>query len=326
MKTELLEILRCPKSGKKLIFKSDESNDTNDKGLLISDDMKFQYKVINSIPRFVNQLNYADNFGLQWNKFSKTQLDSYSGHPISAERFWKATGWRKSELRNKWVLDIGCGSGRFAEIALQAGAKVIALDYSNSVDAALNNLKHFPNFYVVQGDIFSLPFLKNSFDFVYCLGVLQHTPNVQKALKVLPPMLSKNGKLCVDVYWKRFRTMMHSKYLVRPITKRIPNIILFKIIEKIVPWILPLSIFLSLFPFIGVALKRILPIANYYNIYPLSRDQLIEWAVLDTFDMLSPEFDSPLTKNMLHKYMKETGLKNIEILHATLLAARGVKK
>lgn len=326
MKTELLEILCCPKSGKKLIFKSQETNNFDINGSLISEDMTSEYNVIKSIPRFVSKFNYADNFGFQWNKFAKTQLDSNSGHPISAERFWKATGWEKSELRDKWVLDVGCGSGRFTEIALKAGAKVVALDYSNSVDATWENLKHFSNLYVVQGDIYSLPFFKNSFDFIYCLGVIQHTPNVEMALKALPPMLSKNGKLCVDVYWKRLRSMMHSKYLFRPFTKKIPNEVLFKIIKKIVPFLLSVSIFLSKFPLIGSVFRRIIPIANYYKIYPLSRNQLKEWAILDTFDMLSPEYDSPLTKNKLKKYMIESNLKNIEILHATLLAARGIKK
>ena len=100
---------------------------------------------------------------MQWNRFSKTLLDSHSNHPISADRFWKSTGWKKEEISNNWVLDIGSGAGRFAEIALDAGAKVVALDYSNAVDACYSNLKHYKNFHVIQADIFSLPFLKNYF-------------------------------------------------------------------------------------------------------------------------------------------------------------------
>jgi 2-polyprenyl-3-methyl-5-hydroxy-6-metoxy-1,4-benzoquinol methylase len=55
---------------------------------------------------------------MQWNRFSKTQLDSHSGHPISAKRFWEATQWQTRGSRRKLVLDVGCGAGRFAEIAL----------------------------------------------------------------------------------------------------------------------------------------------------------------------------------------------------------------
>ena len=136
MKLELLTILCCPKTKNKLFI---EGKNTTLKdielGSLVTEDRKYFYQIERGVPRFVEESNYADNFGMQWNLYSKTQLDSFSGHDISANRFWKATGWKASEMKDKWVLDAGCGSGRFSEIALSAGAKVVALDYSSAVDA-----------------------------------------------------------------------------------------------------------------------------------------------------------------------------------------------
>ena len=83
------------------------------------------------------------------------------------------------------VLDVGCGAGRFAEIALRTGAKVVALDYSTAVDACYANLGHHENLEVVQGDVYALPFVGRSFPFVYSLGVLQHTPDVRTAFAAL---------------------------------------------------------------------------------------------------------------------------------------------
>ena len=37
------------------------------------------------------------------------------------------------------------------------------------------------------------------------------------------------------------------------------------------------------------------PVANYEGMYGLDDRQLREWAVLDTFDMLSPQYDQPQT-------------------------------
>jgi len=185
MKSELLEKLRCPVS--RLPLRVDD-------GELVSEDGRHRYPIRNGIPRFVPESNYADNFGMQWNHFSKTQLDSHSGHPISADRFWKATGWQPEQIKDHWVLDVGCGAGRFAEVALSAGAKVVALDYSSAVDASCYaNLQHHPNLHVVQGDIYALPFAPESFPFVYSLGVLQHTPDVAKAFAALPPMVAGGG-------------------------------------------------------------------------------------------------------------------------------------
>lgn len=39
-----------------------------------------------------------------------------------------ATGWIPAEMKDKWVLDVGCGSGRFAEAALSSAARVVALE------------------------------------------------------------------------------------------------------------------------------------------------------------------------------------------------------
>jgi hypothetical protein len=67
-------------------------------------------------------------------------------------------------------------------------------------------------------------------------------------------------------------------------------------------------------------------VANYNGIYPLNKTQIREWALLDTFDMLSPSYDTPQTESTIKKWMEEEGFENIELLHATLLVARGIKK
>jgi SAM-dependent methyltransferase len=327
MKIELLLRLRCPQSGQRLTLEPPASAmDEIENGWLVSEDGQHRYPIRNFIPRFVTESNYANNFGMQWNKFRQTQLDSYSGHPISADRFWKATGWRPEDISGQWVLDVGSGAGRFAEIALRAGAKVVALDYSSAVDACFANLRHHCNLHVVQGDIYSLPLLRASFPFVYSLGVLQHTPDVAKAFAALPLIVSQEGRLCTDFYWKRFRTMFHSKYLFRPITKRMSQQALFAFLERYVPILLKTSQLLSSVPIIGLVLKRIVPVADYTGRYPLNESQLNEWALLDTFDMLGPQYDSPQSASTIKNWMAKAGLEEIEVFQANLLVVRGLKK
>lgn len=196
MRYGLIQFLRCPKSGKPLQWEGEDATGNDgelQEGWLVSEDRQHRYPVREGIPRFVPESNYADNFGMQWNHFAKTQLDSHSGHSISADRFWMATGWNSAEMKGKWVLDVGCGSGRFAEVALSSGAQVVALDYSSAVDACYANLQHHPNLHVIQGDIYSLPFAPDTFSFVYSLGVLQHTPDVPKAFAALPPIVRGGG-------------------------------------------------------------------------------------------------------------------------------------
>ncbi|MCG2755826.1 MAG: methyltransferase domain-containing protein, partial [Desulfobacteraceae bacterium] len=152
MSPEFIELLRCPETGQRLLIEHSVGGSRSE-DWLISEDRLNRYPIHDGIPRFVPESNYADNFGMQWNHFRKTQLDSHSGHPISSERFWRATGWKPEDMKGKWVLDAGCGAGRFAEVVLGTGANVVALDYSRAVDACYANLKLHPNLHVVQGDI-----------------------------------------------------------------------------------------------------------------------------------------------------------------------------
>lgn len=326
MRPELISRLRCPQSGQPLALDRSGAADETESGWLVSQDGRCRYPVRSGIPRFVPESNYADNFGMQWNHFAKTQLDSHSGHPISADRFWNATGWQPEELRDQWVLDVGCGSGRFAEVALNAGAKVMALDYSCAVDACYSNLKHHPNLYLIQGDVYALPFAQGSFPYVYSLGVLQHTPDVARAFAALPPMLAVGGRLCADFYWNRFRTLVHPKYLLRPFTKRMNQQVLFSLLQASVPTLLRLSRLLGRAPLVGRALKRLVPVADYTDIYPLSRQQLEEWALLDTFDMLAPAYDRPQSLTTVTSWFKRAGLDDVEVFHCGHLVGRGTNK
>lgn len=326
MKTELLELLRCPITGQRLTLETDFNHPQEvEAGWLVSEDGLHRYPVHNGIPRFVPESNYADNFGMQWNQFRQTQLDSHSGQSISADRFWLATNWSPSDLKDQWVLDAGCGAGRFAEVALKAGARLVALDYSSAVDACYANLKHYPNLHVVQGDIYALPFAQGAFPFVYSLGVLQHTPDVAKSFAALPPMVQAGGRLCVDYYWKRFRTMLHAKYLLRPFTKRMAQPKLFSLLQRWVPGLLVISQTLGRVPLLGRGLKRLVPVADYSNDHPLTAKQLEEWALLDTFDMLAPAYDNPQTATTARRWFEEAKFVNIQVGQWAHLGARGTK-
>ncbi len=324
MNPELLERLRCPVTGSRLHHEDAATAPAEiGSGWLVAEEGGHRYPIREGIPRFVPERNYADNFGMQWNRFASTQLDSHSGHPVSADRFWAATGWSAEDLRGRWVLDVGCGAGRFAEVALRAGARVVALDYSRAVDACRANLQHEPELHVVQGDVYHLPFERGSFDFVYSLGVLQHTPDVAGAFAALPPMLREEGRLCVDCYEKSWKGRLHPKYLLRPLSRRLPQHTLFSLLERWVPLALPVSRGLGRAPGIGPVISRAIPVADPGRHLDLDTEQRREWALLDTFDWLAPRYDLPQRPATLRRWMEEAGMQEIEVLKAGHLVARG---
>jgi SAM-dependent methyltransferase len=283
------------------------------------------HPIVAGIPRFVPRDNYAGNFGFQWSRFRKTQLDSHSGQSISRDRFLKATGWAPESLPRKTVLDIGCGAGRFVEVVLSCGATVFAVDYSSAVDACRSNFLGHPNLHVIQADVYALPFIDECFDAIYCLGVLQHTPDPRGAFLSLPRHLKSGGQLAVDVYEGGWRRVLHTKYWLRPVTTRVPQARLFNAVERGMPTLMGLSRAIGRIPAVGRYAQRLLPIANYDGRYGLDPRQLHEWAVLDTFDMLAPTYDRPQTPRALAQWTRHAGLEAVEIGRFGHLVARGVK-
>jgi len=100
---------------------------------------------------------------------------------------------------------------------------------------------------------------------------------------------------------------------------------LFRVVSASVPVLLPISRALGQVPIAGKLLKRLVPVANYDGILPLNQAQLQEWAVLDTFDWLSPAFDHPQTAETARNWFEQAGLQDIEVLKAEHLVGRGRK-
>lgn len=326
MKYALIPLLCCPRcSGSLCLTEARDSDGEIESGLLNCSPCQATYPIVRFIPRFVPSDNYAANFGFQWNHFRQTQLDSYSGLPISRERFFQQSKWSPDELAGKTVLDVGCGAGRFAEVVLSCGANLVALDYSSAVDACWNNLGGNPHLNVVQGDIYSLPFKPAAFDYVYCFGVLQHTPHVANAFLSLPKQVRPAGFLAVDVYPKLFVNIFWSKYWLRPFTKHISQARLFPLVQFLVKLLLPVSRVTGRIPLIGAKLKYAIPVVNYEGVFPLSNEQLREWAVLDTFDMLGAAHDHPQSARTLRKWLLDAGLERVEVFRVGHLVGRGTK-
>jgi SAM-dependent methyltransferase len=134
-------------------------------------------------------------FGTQWKLLSglsamfRTEFQSYLD-PLPA-----------TDLAGLIVLDAGCGSGKFAFAAAEAGAKiVIAVDISDAVDVAFANLRGVPAAHVVQASIYQLPLRPTSIDFAYSIGVLHHLAGPQKGFRQILPLIRPGGRVFVWLY------------------------------------------------------------------------------------------------------------------------------
>lgn len=324
MHPDVMTILACPACHGTLTLEIvREAEGEVEEGALHCGACAARYPIVRFVPRFVPPENYSTSFGYQWNRFRRTQLDSTTGQPISRDRFFAQSRWTREEMDGRLTLDVGCGAGRFAEVALGTGARVVAVDYSSAVDACRANLGPNPRLDVVQGDVYRLPFRPQSFEFVYCFGVLQHTPDVGASFAALTAQLTPGGRIAVDLYPRIALNLLWPKYWLRPITKRISAERLFPLVARMVDVLWPFSLALGRVPAIGRRLRYALPVANYEGLLPLTPAQLKEWAVLDTFDMLAPAHDYPQTAATLRGWFEQQGLADIDVGRRGLVVGRG---
>jgi SAM-dependent methyltransferase len=284
------------------------------------------YPIVNTIPRFVPLSNYSNSFGMQWNIFKRTQVDAFSGIGHSKQRFLTETNWKLEDLKQgEWVLDAGCGNGRFLEIATRGQAEIVGVDLSHAVDAARDIMKDRKNLHLVQASILNLPFRTNVFDKCYCIGVIQHTPDPEGVIRELPRILKPGGQLALTIYEKRRFTMLYSKYWLRPLTKRMnPKALLFSI-KCVAPILFPLTEILFRIPKLNKVFKFCIPFANYVHESKFTWRQRYEWAILDTFDMLAPAYDLPQTPEDVEQYLKEANIRKVVRLPTPGLNMIGVK-
>ena len=326
MNTDLLHLLACPDCRGALQLDVDrEAEGEIESGTLRCAACPRTFPIVRFVPRFVPADNYSTSFGFQWNRFRRTQLDSSTGQPITRRRFFEQSGWQPEAMSDRWTLDVGCGAGRFAEVALGTGTRLVAIDYSSAVDACRQNLGPSRRLDVVQADVYRLPFQPRRFDFVYCFGVLQHTPDVQASFAALTAQLAPGGRVAVDLYPRIALNVLWPKYWLRPITRRMPAERLFPLVTRMVHLLWPFSLALGRVPGVGRRLRHALPVANYEGLLPLTPAQLKEWAVLDTFDMLAPAHDHPQTAATLHAWFEEQRLADIDVARRGLVVGRGTQ-
>ncbi|MSP56759.1 MAG: methyltransferase domain-containing protein [Myxococcales bacterium] len=296
MREKLLEILVEPVTGSPLTLRAAEGAGGDiSGGELLSESSGRTYPIVRGIPRFVPVENYAASFGKQWNKFRKEQLDSAVGATASQVRFDAEAGWTSADLSGKWLLDAGCGAGRFSEVVAARGPNLVSMDLSSAVDATRETLCRFNNVDVVQASIFEPPFRPGTFDFAYCIGVLQHTPDPPRATGSVVQLVRPGGRFALTIYARQPWTKLNAKYLARRLTRHISSDTLLSAIELAMPVLFPATDMLFRLPMLGKVAQFTIPVANYVGRKDITRAQRYQETVLDTFDMLAPTFDLPMT-------------------------------
>lgn len=360
MKQNLLDILACPDCLSPLeLSKFKETREHPAEileGALLCENCASTYPVIDAIPRFVpNIMEATPDFSKRHpqlyelsnkknsesRKFRELHADTqerfgfewmnYPGAlPEDKEIFLSETQIAEEEWQGKRVLDAGCGMGRYSRIAHELGATVISLDLSPALIRLQDLSLSSSRLHLIQGNLMVPPLREKSFDIVFSLGVLHHTPSAKGTFQKLSRLVKPGGHLSCWLYgaagkFQNFKTNPLRKerqglkkiiFLVwlivmirealsdtlRLLTVRIPHRLLYLLCYPLV--------------FLGKV-----PLLKYltFSVHPNWRVRLQE-----NFDWLSPPYQSHHTKEELMSWFEENGFEVLKILPHGFVPKPGV--
>jgi len=212
---------------------------------------------------------------------------------------------------NAVIMDVGCGSGRWAQFAANY-CKVIHL-VDPSVDAlavARRNLSGLANCEFHHASTENLPVADNSCDLVYSLGVLHHIPDTASGIRDCVKKLKPGAPFLVYLYYRFdnrpswFRGLWWISNLMRMLLSRLPFVI-----RRIATDLVAIIVY---FPLARLS-KLVEKVGGNPANLPLSiyRDHSLYTMRTDSLDRLGTRLEHRFTRKEIQIMLESAGLENI---------------
>ncbi|MDE2509123.1 MAG: class I SAM-dependent methyltransferase [Planctomycetota bacterium] len=253
----------------------------------------------------VDQSRTKSAYALQWNRWRIVRPDE------DRATFAHRTGLDRAAVEGRLVLDAGCGMGRYARVAAELGARlVVGVDLSAAVRAAGDVTRGCANVALAQADLLRPPFASGTFDHIYSLGVLDHTPDPRAAFLSIARLLRPGGRIVIWVYPRE-----------KPRVEAIMNV------HRAVSTRLPLGV-------LTLLSRATAPVGGLKRRWMASKNRVVERAgvalhaltigvsmhpdaevrVCDTLDWYAPKYLSRHTREEVEAWFVEAGLVEVEDL------------
>lgn len=95
------------------------------------------------------------------------------------------------------ILDIGCGAGYLLKAAEKRELTADGIDISEKAIAFAKKITKRSTIKI--GDAENLPYSSNSFDYIICLGSLEHFLNIKQAVREMVRVAKNTAKFCIVV-------------------------------------------------------------------------------------------------------------------------------
>lgn len=252
----------------------------------------------------------VDGFGDEWTRYDQSQLTA-TEHSELFDRYFGIFPW--DELPADSVgFDLGCGSGRWAQLVANKVGILHCIDASPSALAvARRNLGEHHNCHFHLASVDGLPIEDRTMDFGYSLGVLHHVPDTQSGINSCVAKLKPGAPFLLYLYYAFdnrpiwFKVIWRVSDVVRRLVSRMPfglRSAASQLLAALVYW--PLARGALLLEKCGLQNVGRLPLADYRKLsfYSMRTDAL---------DRFGTRLEQRFTSEEIARMMRQAGLEKI---------------
>jgi 2-polyprenyl-3-methyl-5-hydroxy-6-metoxy-1,4-benzoquinol methylase len=109
------------------------------------------------------------------------------------------------DLKNKKVLEVGCGLGFFSKKMYRKGALITGIDVGEKLVKITS--KKIPGGKFLVGSALDIPFRKNEFDIILCTEVIEHTEDPKRAISELFRVTKQGGIIIITTPNKTYKPL-----------------------------------------------------------------------------------------------------------------------
>lgn len=248
-------------------------------------------------------------FGDEWSRFTQENLDARTREKIFSDYF-SLFDW--TMLPSDAIgADIGCGSGRWAQVVAPRVGHLLLIDASlDALKVARLNLRDIPNVAFLNASVGALPVADASLDFAYSLGVLHHVPDTEAAIIEVSRKLKKGAPFLLYLYYAFdnrspfYRALWLISDKIRRVVSRLPYSIRYIISQMIAIFVYwPLARTALLLEHLH-ALPGEWPLAYY-------RDKPFYVLRTDALDRFGTHLEQRFTRDEIRTMLENAGFVNV---------------
>jgi ubiquinone/menaquinone biosynthesis C-methylase UbiE len=251
----------------------------------------------------------VESFGEEWTKFSS--FDTAEIERMGNEYF--DVLHHSSVDKNSYVLDMGCGTGRWSYYLSPKVKFIEAIDPSNAVFSAASLTSGKSNIRITKAGVDNIPFADNSFDFIFSLGVLHHLPDTTGAIKKIYQKIKPGGYFLVYLYYNldnrgaAYKIIFKLSNIVRRVISSMP-----KVLKQLMAEIISFAVYLP-FVFLARICKALFPRREWYKKIPLSYYHNKSLTIIrnDALDRFGTPLEKRFSRVEIEKMLTDGGFSNI---------------